>query len=255
MKIEFIGVGEAFDPELGNTSVLLVSETKLLIDCGYAVPYFWFRRDFPTDYLDALYITHFHADHTFGLPALITRFFEEKRQKPLTIIGQPGVQERVHEILRLAYPGILAKLSYDLQFIETIRPVTFQELELSFAETRHSLTNYAIRVKVGLQAGSAIFGMSGDGELTEATRKLFSDCQFLVHESFSYQEPLFGHGAATDIVEYANSLSALRYLAFVHIQRHQRKNHLARFLELGNGRPFSLLVPEQGEVHELTLNV
>lgn len=250
MKVEFIGVGEAFDPELGNTSVLLDSETKLLIDCGYAIPYFWFRRSFPADFLDALYITHFHADHTFGLPALITRFFEEKRRKPLTIIGQHGVQERVHEILRLAYPGILTKLSYDLHFIETIQPVTFQEFDLSFAESRHSLTNYGIRVK----AGPIVFGMSGDGELTEATRKLFTDCQFLVHEAFSYQEPLFGHGAAIDIVEYARSLSALRYLALVHIQRHQRKSQQTQFLELGQGMPFSLIIPEQGEVHQLKLH-
>ena len=38
MKIEFIGVGEAFDLALGNTSLLLHSKLKLLIDCGYAVP-------------------------------------------------------------------------------------------------------------------------------------------------------------------------------------------------------------------------
>ena len=40
MKIQFVGVGEAFDETLPNNSQLLEWEnTRLLIDCGYAVPH------------------------------------------------------------------------------------------------------------------------------------------------------------------------------------------------------------------------
>ncbi len=76
VKIKFIGVGEAFDEDLPNTSILVRArdernESSILLDCGFtAPPSFWKIAKDPDD-LDAIWISHFHGDHFFVLPALL----------------------------------------------------------------------------------------------------------------------------------------------------------------------------------------
>lgn len=247
MKLEFIGVGEAFDPEIGNTSILVHSDTKLLIDCGYAVPRNLFTKNFAADFIDAIYITHFHADHVFGLPALFVRLLEDKRTKPLTIIGQDGTQERVETIFDLAYKTLRKKLSYKIEYIETTDSLIFNELDLSFADTAHGLINYAIRIK----AGEKIVGVSGDGELTTSSRKLFSDCHVVVHDAFNYDASIHGHANACDLITFADSLEKLKKLAFVHLQRNERIEKITRFRALGQGKKYEVIVPEAYDVIEV----
>src|SRR5206468_2214339 len=91
------------------------------------------------DHIDALYITHFHADHCFGIPPILIRWIEDGRKKPFTIIGQTGTKERILQIFELAYPGVIEKFSYKLDFIENDEALQFQELSLHFAETEHSV--------------------------------------------------------------------------------------------------------------------
>lgn len=247
MKLEFIGVGEAFDPEIGNTSVLVHSETKLLIDCGYAVPRNVFAKNLDPDYIDAIYITHFHADHIFGLPPLFVRLLEEGRTKPLTIIGQDEIQQRVETIFDLAYKSLRKKLSYKLEYIETTEPIQFNELKLSFADTAHGVLNYAIRI----EAGNKIVGISGDGELTTSSRKLFSDCSVVVHDAFKLEESIHGHANARDLISFADENSAIKKLVLVHLQRNERKKRLEEYKKLGDGKSYQVLVPEVYQVIDL----
>ena len=59
MKINFLGVGEAFDNVLPNTSILVSSKkTNILLDCGYSVPQQYFKLSNNPNFLDAIYISH-----------------------------------------------------------------------------------------------------------------------------------------------------------------------------------------------------
>ncbi|NGX41957.1 MAG: Ribonuclease Z [Chlamydiae bacterium] len=243
MELECIGVGEAFEPQLGNTSFLLHSETNLLIDCGYAVPRNLFSRNYPPDLIDALYVTHFHADHFFGVPAMVYRWQEEGRKKPLTIIGQPGTKSLINRTIDLGYPSCRSKLDFELKYLETTDPVALNELSLSFAQTDHSMKNYAIKIT----KGKSSIGISGDGGLTTKTRDLFQDCTVLVHEAYTYDRAIQGHTYALDIVAFAKGLPTLQTLALVHIQRDERANRLSEFTALQKDVPFKLLAPEPGE--------
>ena len=72
MKITFLGVGEGFDEDHTHTCMLVeAAGRRMLVDCGAtAPPSVWHKSKRP-DYLDGIFISHFHADHVFGLPALI----------------------------------------------------------------------------------------------------------------------------------------------------------------------------------------
>ena len=94
MKVIFLGVGEAFDENNPNNSHLVLSgKTSLLLDCGFVVPYQLWKYNNDQSFLDGVYITHPHADHYFGLPALLVRMSEEKRTRQFTIICQKGFKK------------------------------------------------------------------------------------------------------------------------------------------------------------------
>jgi len=91
MKVIFLGTGEAFDENyLNNSSLVITGKTKLLLDCGMTTPYQLWKYNNDQNLLDAVYISHSHADHYFGLPALLVRMWEEKRKKPITVFSQKG---------------------------------------------------------------------------------------------------------------------------------------------------------------------
>ena len=89
MEIILLGVGEAFDEILPNTSMLVRTEYQgkpvtVLFDCGYSVPPRFWQLGLDVETLDGIWISHFHADHAFGLPALLVRLWEEKERGTCT---------------------------------------------------------------------------------------------------------------------------------------------------------------------------
>lgn len=248
--IIFTGVGEAFEPAQGNSSVLLRStETTVLIDCGYAVPRGLFAMDLDPDLVDVIFLTHFHADHWFGLPPVLRRWVQEKRKKELWVAGQTGIEEKVKMLLELGYPGMLAKSTFSIQFIEIEQPWKFRELTLSTAPTKHSIRNLAVRI----DGPGFTLGVSGDGELTQASRDLFSNCTTLVHEAFfaDKQADVPAHTCAKEVIEFCATLPAIRQLALVHLHRKQRATGLQRFTELAQSVSFPVIVPSTGQLLKL----
>ena len=55
-ELVFVGTGEALDPDLPNTSLLVRGPQTLLLDCGYAVPHALWKITRDVDLLDAVWI-------------------------------------------------------------------------------------------------------------------------------------------------------------------------------------------------------
>lgn len=220
MRVVLLGAGEAFDETLGNTSALVLAESRLLIDCGYAGPFQVWRQDASPDLLDAIYISHPHADHYFGLPALLTRMWEDGRTKPLTIISQPPVIEQIWQLLELGYTGLRKRFAFPIETIEASphRPVSYREFNLQFAPTVHSVTNLAVR----METAGATFCYSGDGMFTPESRELFHGSDLLLHEAYAFQESPV-HADIPRLIAMAED-AGVRHLVLTHVQRNVRKD-------------------------------
>jgi ribonuclease BN (tRNA processing enzyme) len=152
MKIVFLGVGEAFDEaQPNNSSIVATDKTKLMLDCGFTAPTQLWKYDADPNFLDGVNISHQHADHFFGLPALLLRMWEGKRTRPFIIICQKELKDNFDQFMELAYKGFKAKFSYPIELVEAADGgnVEFGGLKLSFEKTVHSGDNLAVRIDDG----------------------------------------------------------------------------------------------------------
>ena len=243
-------MGEAFDESLPNTSILVRAghEGKpitLLLDCGYSVPPRFWQQGMVADTLDGIWISHFHADHAFGLPALLVRFWEEKRTKELYILGQKGIENFVLRCLDLAYPNFYPRLEFSLRFMEVEPGEQLVALGLSWqgAVNDHSQRDLALRLE---WEGKSLF-YSGDGRPTPETIALADRVDLIVHEAFHLSRDIPGHGTIAGCLEMARACKAKR-LALVHIQRDVRRESFAEIRELASSvKEFEVLIPEPGD--------
>lgn len=251
MRLQFVGTGEALDPQLPNTSLLLRGETTMLFDCGYAVPHAFWRLCADADALDGVWISHAHADHCFGLPALLLWMRLQGRSRPLTILGGPGSQARLHQVLELGYPGsFAAHKCYPIVFreLEPGATVRFESLRLAIAPSTHAPVNHAIRVEA---PGCRPWAYSGDGAPTAATRALFDGVSLLVHECFFVDGPARKHAVLTQLLELAGT-ARVDTLALLHFATAEKPRLRAR--ASAHDGPFAVALPAPGDALELALD-
>lgn len=254
-ELVFVGTGEALDPELPNTSLLVRGPgpgATLLLDCGYAVPHALWSITRDVDELDAVWISHGHADHCFGLPALLLWMRLGGRTRPLQVIGGPGSRARLEQVLELGYPGSYAPHKcYPIEFVELAagESARLGALVLRCAPTVHSLANWALRIDADPSAGIPMRSLvySGDGAPTPASRALCEGASLLVHECFSI-EPAPGerkHGDLRGVVELALA-AGVASLAVLHFTAEQREAIAAAARASASDR-LAIMIPTPGD--------
>jgi len=247
MRIVFLGVGEACDEYQPNNSHLVISGTILLLDCGYSTPPQLWRYNPDPSFLDAIYISHSHADHYFGIPPLFVRLWEERRTKPLTIICQKGLKRVIEELIEYGYKGLYERLTFPLKFLEVEEGgvYKFNELTLEFAPTGHAVKNLAIRVS----DGKGIVCFSGDGKCNAETERLYRDADLVIHEAYLLEGHHPNHGTIMDLIEMARR-NNIGCLALTHMQRDLRRD-IERVRQVMEKEDINIIIPEPLKEYEI----
>ncbi len=250
MKIRFVGVGEAFDGNRANTCIF-VEDAGLLVDYGYSSVQSLWREDVYNK-INAVFISHFHADHTFGLPALLMRYFEEKRDAPLVIVGARGIEKYVRDIVELAYRGHVDKLGFELVFkeVDGHSSVEVGGAALSFAKASHIDSSLAVRVE--FESKSLVY--SGDSGYCADIVELAKDADVLVHEAYASQREkevkgLSGHSSFLSCGLCAAN-SGCKALFLVHIGRAFRDGGAIED-EVRQAYKGAIIIPNEGDVVEV----
>jgi ribonuclease Z len=98
-----------------TTSVLVRREGRMLLfDAGEGIQLAIKKGAFGIRGLDAVAITHLHADHVLGLPGIMMFRAQCDEPGPLTIIGPPGIEIFVrHTLEDLKY-----HINFNVEFVE-----------------------------------------------------------------------------------------------------------------------------------------
>ena len=76
-----------------TAQVLTVGASNYLIDCGEGTQWQMLEYRVRPHHMRAIFISHLHGDHYFGLFGLLGTMHLQGRTQPLTIIGPPGLDE------------------------------------------------------------------------------------------------------------------------------------------------------------------
>jgi ribonuclease Z len=114
LSVAFLGTGGSVPTARRATACLLarVGGDRLLFDCGEGSQR-QMHRSTGLVHVDDIYLTHYHADHYLGLPGLLKTYDLQARERPLRIVGPPGL-ESLFQVLR----RIFGRLSYQVELVE-----------------------------------------------------------------------------------------------------------------------------------------
>ena len=262
IEILFVGTREAFCNDRINTSIFIHSFAgNILLDCGYSIP-FTLSNEIRKKYslslndIDVIYISHFHGDHTLGLPPILLRMKEEGRKKPLFILGQLGIKRYIDILVGLSYKNILDNVhrGYEIIVKEINIDVAFNfndKINFSFCETNHSIRNLAVCLNFANQRKICY---SGDGNITSKLLGFYDGASLLIHEAFSFEEKKEGHAEIISLVNNLKSLN-IEKIALTHIKREYRgkkiRNIMAFLDAVNNIHNKRFFIPEDLEILEL----
>jgi len=117
-----IGTGSAFSKRYYNTNALVYTEDMtLMIDCGVTAPMALHQLNKPLSEIDAILITHIHADHVGGLEEFAFRMKFQYDRKPVLYIAETLVQPIWDHTLR---GGLVQQEWQRLEDFFEVRPLT-----------------------------------------------------------------------------------------------------------------------------------
>src|SRR6476659_778434 len=137
LSVAFLGTGGAVPSARRHTASLLVARCgeRLLFDCGEGTQR-QMQRSLGLVQVDAIYFTHFHADHFLGLPGLLKTYDLTERERPLTIYGPRGLRDLIGSLGR-----VIGRVGYKLDLVE-LEPgdeVSCKDAEIRAFPVEHSV--------------------------------------------------------------------------------------------------------------------
>jgi ribonuclease Z len=110
----------------------------LLVDCGEGMQCSLKLLGWGFKNIDAICITHFHADHISGLPGLLLTIGNAGRTEPLNMLGPEGLRRVVKSLCVIA-----PELPFEIIFHEAPRELRISGFNIKALELAHRISCYA----------------------------------------------------------------------------------------------------------------
>jgi ribonuclease BN (tRNA processing enzyme) len=173
----------------------------------------------PLTGLDAVYISHLHADHLSDLALCghALAFGHEPIDAPMPLFGPKGLTEHLRLAMPAEVPGALDK-AFEIHELNDGERIDVNGMRLDAVATHHSIPTYGLRASVS--SGGPVIAYSADSGPCDALGKLAEDADVFVCEA-SWMDPPDGvppiHLTPEQAGHYANKGGARR-LVLTHLR-------------------------------------
>lgn len=215
MKVQFAGCGDAFGSGGRFNTCIHVEDSgrSLLLDCGASSLVALKRAGIDLAAIDAILLTHFHADHFGGIPFFILdQQLNVKRTRPLLIAGPPGLRDWYARTMALAFPG-----ERTLPF-----PLELREVDIGAVQDLVRMQVTPIHVKhddragpclaYRIETGGKTLCYSGDTEWTEALIDAARGADLFICECYMYDKLRKSHMTLTVLRQHLPAIGARRVI-------------------------------------------
>lgn len=142
-KLIFLGVGHSESLVHFNPSLLIENKHgRLLIDCGHTAKHALSHAGYSLADIDAIFISHVHGDHVFGLERFAYECRFKHKKKPTLIFHKAILEELWDQTLKgsLSYTGEGEAEFSDYFNIKTLDSDHFTEIGIQFNtfDVRHT---------------------------------------------------------------------------------------------------------------------
>lgn len=245
MKLRILGETGPYPAPGGATTGYLLSteEGNVLIDCGSAV-FAEMTRHIGIADLDAVIITHHHADHVSDIPVLRYGIMIQRlhggRKDPLTIYAN---KEPAADFQELPFLEHVQASPLDAE-----TEIELCGMKFTFANTKHAIPCLA----VSAEYKGKRFVFSGDSGLSDSLEQLAAGADFFLCEaSWLHKDKgpdQIGHLTAKEVGEIGKRVG-VKTLCLTHIYPDYDRSLLKAEAEAEFGR--DVLVAEKGAVYEI----
>lgn len=143
MKLTFLGTSAGVPTRQRNVSGLALSVGEhrdwYLVDCGEGTQHQLLRCRYSLAKLRAIFISHVHGDHCYGLPGIIASANMSGRTAPLTVCAPDGIEQYVDAVRKYTD---LHTLRYPLVFVRS------DLTEAVYSDESISVTSHALSHRV-----------------------------------------------------------------------------------------------------------
>jgi ribonuclease BN (tRNA processing enzyme) len=181
LDLLFLGSGNAFGAE-GRAFSSFLLNGRHLFDCGPTVLQQLNKAGVSPNDVETVFISHYHADHFFGLPFLMLAARHEGRTKDLTIVGPPGIEQQTRSLLSLGYPTLADNSSYALRYVEVTdgARLPLESANLTAARVEHAEYFDCFAYRIEIEGRSIVY--SGDTMLCDGLLRLVEGADVIVTE-------------------------------------------------------------------------
>ena len=183
-----------------------------LIECGGSPLYKLARLGVARDEIEAVILTHGHADHIYGLPMLVQGLWLGGRQAPLVIYAPDQALEqarRLLEIFTLAEREGLFEIRWKRIPLRENQPVaSLHGIEVTASPVIHGAQD-AVALRLENPGSGRAIAYSSDTEPTAALARLAAGAYLLIHEAAG---DMAGHSSPAQAAEIAREAGVERLL-------------------------------------------
>jgi ribonuclease Z len=217
VEVTFLGTGSAFSPVAYNACVLV--DRSVLLDAGAPLCVHLPKVGVPISAPRATLLTHFHADHTFGLACLLLgRALGTEPSPPFEIFGPAGTDDYLRRLLDLAWGEEMRKLSWErLQLsVREVKPDRPFEVD-GFKASAFQMTHTARFPCLGfvLEKDGLRLGYTGDAEKSPGLEELLGSCDHVITE-MTYDKPGPMHLSREEVERLMHEFPRVRFIVTHH---------------------------------------
>ena len=229
-RVVFLGTSRCLPTQYrDNTSILFETDgDAVLIDCSGKPYQSLLKCGVKLENLNTVIISHYHVDHCYGFPSLMSSFHLSGRKANLTVLGLPEVIEKLKDLLEIfGYPESWAK-------VQELYPIEFTEisgdsmnkiydgpgLSVYSSVNGHVVPNLALKI-VYKRIGRTVVYSSDTSAPHKAVIDLAMSADYLIHETNflsadGANAARDGHSTAGQVGEVARTTKAKKLYLIQH---------------------------------------